>query len=239
MHISVIIPAYNEARTIRTVLERVLKACDPVHKWTIIVVDDCSGDATAEIVGKFAPKVRLIIHKINQGKGAALKTGFAAAEGDVVLIQDADLEYNPAEYPDILKPITDGEADVVWGSRFVGSHPHRVLYFWHFVANRALTVFSNMTTNLNLSDMECGLVGIRMNYLKKMPLEENGFGNQPEMVARLAQLQARFFEVGISYYGRTYAEGKKITWVHGFEALWCIVKYGLLQRLPKTENVGH
>jgi len=231
MHISVVIPAYNEANTIGTILERVLKALHEPHQWDILVVDDCSRDSTAEVVRKFAPDVRLVTHSTNQGKGAALRTGFAAAHGEIAIIQDADLEYDPAEYRNLLQPLLDGKADVVYGSRFAGSGPHRVLYFWHYVGNKFLTTLSNMTTNLNLSDMECGMIVLKLDLIRKIRLEENGFGGQPEIVAKLARLGARFYEVGISYHGRTYREGKKITWRDGVKAIFCIIKYGILQRL--------
>jgi glycosyltransferase involved in cell wall biosynthesis len=230
MHVSVIIPAYNEERTIAMILDRVLKSRLAPHQWEIIVVDDCSRDSTKEIVKKYAPDVRLVVHDHNQGKGGALRTGFGAATGDAVIIQDADLEYDPSEYPKVLQPILDGVADVVWGSRFIGSAAHSVLYYWHYVGNKWLTTFSNMATNLKLSDMECGLVAIKLDYLRRIHLEENRFGNQPEMVAKLARLRARFYEVGISYHGRTYKEGKKITWRDGVSALRCIFYYGIVQR---------
>jgi glycosyltransferase involved in cell wall biosynthesis len=230
MRVSVLIPAYKEEKTIGLILERVLKARHQPHEWDIVVVDDCSTDKTAEIVAKFGPEVRLIRHDVNQGKGAALRTGFASIKGDIVIIQDADLEYSPTDYPALLKPFTEG-ADVVYGSRFIGGSSHRVLYFWHSVGNRLLTFLSNMTTNLNLTDMETGYKVVRTNFLKKIELQENGFGIEPELTAKLSRLRACFYEVGISYHGRTYEEGKKITWVDGFIAIWCIFKYGLLQRL--------
>jgi glycosyltransferase involved in cell wall biosynthesis len=231
MHVSVVIPAFNEERTIETLLKRVLEARHEPHQWEIIVVDDCSKDKTTELVKKFHPDVRLVSHEKNLGKGGALRTGFASVSGEVVLIQDADLEYDPNEYRKLLQPILDGVADVVWGSRFIGSEAKSVLYYWHYVGNKLITMVSNMLTNRNLSDMECGLVAIKTSYVKQLRLEERGFGNQPEMTAKLARLRARFYEVGVSYHGRTYEEGKKITWVHGFEALWCILKYGMLQRI--------
>jgi glycosyltransferase involved in cell wall biosynthesis len=230
MLISVVIPAYNEERTIATLLQRVLDARFEPHKWEIIVIDDCSKDKTAELVAKFEPQVKLVRQERNQGKGAAIRKGFTTATGDVVIVQDADLEYNPADYRSLLQPIVDDVGDVVYGSRFDGGKTHRVLYFWHYVANRSLTLFSNMTSNLNLSDMETGYKVMRREFLNKITLVENGFGIEPEITVKLARTKARFCQVGISYYGRTYEEGKKITWVHGIEALWCIFKYGVLLR---------
>ncbi len=230
MRISVVIPAFNEEKTIHRILEKVLQSRFEPHQLEIIVVDDCSSDQTREIIKSDFPTIRLVEHQKNLGKGAALQTGFSSALGEVVIIQDADLEYNPAEYPKLLQPIIDDVADVVWGSRFIGSEAHSILYYWHYVGNKIITHLSNMTTNRNLNDMECGLVAIKTDFLKKLHLKENGFGNQPEMVAKLARLDARFYEVGVSYHGRTYEEGKKIRWIHGLEAIWCILKYGILQR---------
>lgn len=227
MHISILIPAYNEEKTIGLVLERVLKARFEPHTWDILVVDDGSTDQTARIASQFTPTIRLLKHPRNDGKGAALRTGFGAAEGEAVIVQDADLEYDPAEYRRLLQPITDGVADVVYGSRFLGGNAHRVLYFWHYAGNRFLTFLSNMVTNLNLSDMETGFKVMRTSMLKGLVLKENGFGIEPEITVKLAAAKARFYEVGVSYYGRTYPEGKKITWRDGFAAVGCILKYGL------------
>ncbi len=231
MHISVLIPAYNEERTIKALLKKVLENRFQPHQWDVLVIDDCSRDKTAEIVKTFATEVRLITHPKNLGKGAALRTGFEAVRGEVIIIQDADLEYDPKEYPKLLQPILNGAADVVYGSRFLGSDAHRVLYFWHYVGNKLLTLLSNMTTNLNLSDMETGYKTIRTDLIRKIRFQENGFGIEPELTAKLAILGARFYEVGISYYGRTYIEGKKITWKDGIKAFWHILKYGLIQRI--------
>jgi len=231
MHVSVVIPAYNESATITPLLQRVLKARQAPHQWEILVVDDFSADPTIERACKFEPEVRVLRHPFNLGKGAALKTGFAAARGEVVIVQDADLEYDPAEYKLLLQPIMDGDADVVFGSRFGGAGPHRVLFYWHYVGNRFLTMLSNITTNLNLTDMECGLVAVKTEYLRKIRLVENRFANQPEMTVKLARLGARFYEVGITYHGRSYAEGKKITWRDGVAAMVAILRYGVFERL--------
>ena len=199
----------------------------PIEK-EIILVDDCSRDGTREhLEGLADPELRVLAHEVNQGKGAALRTGFKAATGDVVIIQDADLEYDPAEYPKLLAPILDGRADVVYGSRFLGGETHRVLYFWHSVGNRFLTLMSNMMTNLNLTDMETCYKVFRADVLKRIEVEENRFGFEPEITAKVAKLHVRVYEVGISYAGRTYEEGKKIGWKDGVRAIWCILKYNL------------
>src|SRR5688572_26656259 len=227
--LSVVMPVYNEAATVRKVLEIVL-AQRPVQE--LIVVDDCSTDGTREVLSDFAKaneRIRLIRHDQNQGKGAALATGIAHAKAPVVIIQDADLEYDPTEYHHLLKPILSGKADVVFGSRFTGSGEHRVLYFWHSVGNRLLTMLSNMATNLNLSDMETCYKVFRREVLEKIRLEEKRFGFEPEITAKVSKLGVRIYEVPISYHGRTYAEGKKINWKDGVRALWCILKYNLLR----------
>jgi glycosyltransferase involved in cell wall biosynthesis len=229
MKLSVVIPCYNEAKTIRAIIERVRAA--PVAEKEIIIVDDCSRDGTCDLLRtQLMPLVdKVIFHEINQGKGAALRTGFAAATGDVVVVQDADLEYDPNEYPKLLEPILAGRADVVFGSRFQGGQPHRVVYFWHMVGNKFLTLCSNMATNINLTDMETCYKVFRRDVLQRIRIEENRFGFEPEITAKVARLDVAIYEVGISYYGRTYAEGKKIGWRDGFRALWAIFKYNFLR----------
>ncbi len=223
--LSVVIPCYNERQTIAELLQRV-HAAAPADK-EIIVIDDASTDGTRELLeGELRGWcTRLILQPQNRGKGAALRAGFSAASGRFVVVQDADLEYDPAEYALLLKPLLDGRADVVFGSRFAGSGPHRVVYFWHMVGNRLLTLLSNMFTNINLSDMETCYKVFRRSLLNRILLEEDRFGIEPELTAKLAKLKPRIFEVGISYYGRTYEEGKKIGWRDGVRALYAIVKY--------------
>jgi len=229
MRLSVVIPCYNEAQTIRALVERVRAAPGPAKE--IIVVDDGSRDGTRDLLRtQLAPLVdKIIFHEANQGKGAALRTGFAAATGDIVIPQDADLEYDPQEYPKLIQPILDGKADVVFGSRFMGGEPHRVLYFWHRVGNSLLTLLSNMATNLNLTDMETCYKVFRREVLGKITIEENRFGFEPEITAKVAKLGVPIYEVGISYAGRTYAEGKKIGWRDGCRALWVIFKFNFLR----------
>ncbi|ACB75049.1 glycosyltransferase family 2 protein [Opitutus terrae] len=229
MKLSIVIPCYNEAKTIRAIVDRV--RATPVREKEIIIVDDCSRDGTRDLLRtQIAPLVdHVIYHDVNRGKGAALRTGFAVATGDVVIVQDADLEYDPQEYPKLLKPILDGNADVVFGSRFAGGEAHRVVYFWHMVGNRILTLLSNMCTNLNLTDMETCYKVFRREVLQRLQLEEDRFGFEPEITAKVAKLNVPIYEVGIGYYGRTYAEGKKIGWRDGFRALWAILKYNLLR----------
>jgi len=229
MKLSIIIPCYNEVRTIRTIVDRVRAA--PVQHKEIIIVDDYSIDGTRDTLRiEIAPLVdRIIYHDVNQGKGAALRTGIAAATGDVIIIQDADLEYDPNEYPKLLAPLERGQADVVFGSRFAGGDAHRVVYFWHMVGNKFLTLLSNMFTNLNLTDMETCYKVFKREILQGIKIEENRFGFEPEITAKVAKLDVVIYEVGISYYGRTYKEGKKIGWRDGFRALWAIFKYNLFR----------
>lgn len=227
--VSIVIPCFNEKNNIQEIIEAVIDS--PVPNKEIIVVDDCSTDGTREILQQqIEPLVdKIIYHENNTGKGAALRTGISNVTGDIVIIQDADLEYNPKEYPILLEPFIEGKADVVYGSRFMGGRPHRVLYYWHSLANIFLTTLSNMLTNINLSDMETCYKVFRREIIQSIKIEENRFGFEPEITAKISKLGCRIYEVGISYSGRTYQEGKKINWKDGIHALWCILKYNLFR----------
>ena len=228
--VSIVIPCFNEVATLERVIDAALDA--PIGSKEVIVVDDGSTDGTSELIrNKLEKRVaRVIIHEKNQGKGAALRSGFAVASGDIVIVQDADLEYDPRDYRSLLTPIEEGKADVVYGSRFVGGDAHRVLFFGHYVVNRGLTLLSNILTNLNLTDMEVGYKAFRREVLQEIAIEENRFGFEPEITAKVARLNCRIYEVGVSYSGRTYAEGKKIGWRDGVHAIWCVLKYNLRPR---------
>jgi glycosyltransferase involved in cell wall biosynthesis len=232
--LSVIIPVFNEAPTVERLLARV--AAVPVDK-EIVLVDDCSTDGTRPVLDRLSAEkgYRVLKHEVNQGKGAALRTGFAAARGRFVIVQDADLEYDPEEYPRLLVPLLDGRADVVYGSRFAGGESHRVLHFWHYTMNRLLTFVSNAFSNLYLTDMETCYKVFRRDILSRIRVEENRFGFEPEITAKVAALKCRVYEVSISYEGRSFSAGKKIGWVDGVRALWCILKYNTWARPRPSE----
>jgi glycosyltransferase involved in cell wall biosynthesis len=225
MKVSIVIPCYNEKKSIEHIVEAVRNA--PLENREIVVVDDCSNDGTQTLLKGRVSQVadRIIYHPVNRGKGAALRSGFAAATGDIILVQDADLEYSPDDYPVLLEPLLSGKADAVFGSRFMGGRPHRVLFFWHMVGNKFLTLLSNMFTNLNLTDMETGYKAFKASLIKSIQIEEDRFGVEPEIIAKLARTGCRIYEVGISYTGRTYEEGKKIGWRDGVRALYAIIRY--------------
>ena len=230
MKLSIIIPVYNELSTLEEIVMRVKNS--PIDDKEIIIVDDFSTDGTRDLIEeKIKAQVdRVIYQDRNYGKGFALKAGFAAATGDIVMVQDADLEYDPDQYPMLIEPIVKDQADVVYGSRFQGGGPHRVVYFWHYVGNRALTLLSNMFTNINLTDMETCYKVFRREIIQTIDIKEPRFGFEPEITAKLARKRVRIYEMGISYYGRTYDEGKKIGWRDGVHAIWCILKYNLWAR---------
>jgi glycosyltransferase involved in cell wall biosynthesis len=230
MKLTVVIPCYNEVNTIVEVVKLIKSG--PIKNCEIILVDDCSSDGTREVIqSQLETEVEQVIyHSKNQGKGATLRSGFTAATGDIVIIQDADLEYSPEDYPAMIEPIVRGKADVVFGSRFGGNGPHRVVYYWHMVGNKLLTTLSNMFTNINLTDMECCYKAFRREIIQSIKIEERRFGFEPEITAKVAKMKCRIYEVGISYYGRTYEEGKKIGWKDGIRAIYCILKYNLFSK---------
>jgi glycosyltransferase involved in cell wall biosynthesis len=235
MKLSVIVPIYNERATLARVVEKILAVPLDIE---LICVDDGSKDGSVEILTQLSqvhPQLRMYVQPKNMGKGAALRRGFQEATGDFVVVQDADLEYDPAELPSLLEPLVQGNADVVYGSRFLGGRPHRVLYFWHFVGNSFLTLLSNALTNINLTDMETCYKIFRREIIQSIPIEENRFGFEPEITVKVAKRRLRIYEIGISYTGRTYSEGKKIGWKDGFRALWCLLKYSVKEPAASRE----
>jgi len=234
--LSIIIPAYNEEKTIHLILNKIheVELVNGIKK-EVVIVNDCSKDQTSEAIKKYMNdnpglSISFYEHEINKGKGAALHTGIAQAKGEIIVIQDADLEYDPQEYNDLLKPFFNANADVVYGSRFVGANPHRILFFWHTIGNKFLTFLSNIFTNLNLTDMETCYKMFRSEIIKNIALKERRFGFEPEVTAKISKIkEVKIYEIGISYYGRTYAEGKKISWKDGFRAIYCIIKYNLIK----------
>ena len=226
MFVSVIIPCFNEKQTLKKILQKVQNS--QINIKEIIIVDDCSTDGTIQILKSIQdPLIKIFFHSKNKGKGAALRTGFSRATGDICLVQDADLEYDPDDYPRLIKPIIEDKADVVFGSRFQGGSPHRVVYFWHRIGNGLLTLFSNILTDLDLSDMETCYKVFKREVIQSIRIKEDRFGFEPEITAKIAKMNLRIYEVGIAYYGRTYSEGKKITWKDGIRAIYCILKYNL------------